>query len=70
MRRAPRLNDPLVGDQLDVSPNDLSCEQGKASAFPGVDLGRLAGKRRELFCVQKNGINPLRTGLQVDLFLE
>ena len=70
MRRAPRLHDPLVGDQLDVSPNDLSREQGKGSALLGVDLGRLAGECRELLRIKKSPIDPLRTRFQVEGFLE
>src|ERR1700719_311490 len=63
MRGTPRLYDALVGDQLDISTDDLSSEQGKGSPRFGVDLGRQTRECRELLCIQKHLINALRASL-------
>ena len=70
MRGAPRLHDPLVWDQLDISSDDLSSEQGKGSPRFGVDLGRRTRECRELLCIQKHLIDALRAGLKLDILVQ
>jgi hypothetical protein len=70
MRGAPRLHDPLVWYQLDVSANDLSSEHGKGSARFRIDLCGRTRECFELFCIQKNLVDVLRVRLQVDLLMQ
>ena len=46
------LHDPLVGDQLEISSDDLPSEERKRSSRFGVDLRRRTGECRELLCIQ------------------
>ena len=70
MGRTPRLHDPLVWDQLNVSADDLSSEHGKGSARFRIDLCRRTRERFELLCIQKNLVDVLRVRFQVDLLVQ
>src|ERR1700733_8165352 len=70
MGGTPRLYDPLVWDQLDISAHDLSSKHGKGSTWFRIDLCRRTCECFELFCIQKNLVDVLRVRFQIDLLMQ
>jgi len=70
MAGTPRLDDSLVGRQLDISAGDDSAEQRKCAAYLGVDLCRKARECGKLLWVQQRFIDALRTDLEVGLVMQ
>ena len=66
----PGLDDALIGHQFDVATEDSCAKNGEGSAGLTVDVGRLVGEGRELPGVEKSGIDPGRSGFQIDVLME
>jgi hypothetical protein len=70
MRRPPRLDNPLVLDQLHVAPHDEPAKQGESSAGHGVNAGREPGERGELLRVEKRAVNALRSSSEIEIVVD
>src|SRR5271155_779361 len=66
----PRLDDPLIRNQLYVSPLDQPSERLERSASVATDLSRQTRERRELLGIQKYFVNPMRIGLEIDFLMK
>src|SRR5579864_5201187 len=70
MRGAPSLNDPLTGDQFDVSPDNHCTKHRKGAARRGIDRRGHTGESGELLRVEENLVDALRRGLQFDFLVK
>jgi hypothetical protein len=68
---APRLNDALVGHELDVATQDHSAKAGERAAGHVGDFSRsTAGKRLKLGGIGERRIDALRAGLESDFLMD
>jgi hypothetical protein len=65
----PRLDDPLIRNQLNVSSYHAATETIECPTGFGVDLGRARSERAELLGIQKRFVNALRTRLVFNLLM-
>jgi len=67
---APRLDNAVIGQKLNVSPRDYSTETRKSAARIAADLRRrTTGEFAELLGIQERVINTLGTRLEDDFLL-
>src|SRR6202035_4610154 len=69
-RRTPCLYDALVGDQLDISSENLSAKERERAAFLRVDLGRHPAKGYELLWIQQGLVDPLWANFELRLIVQ
>src|ERR1700681_1966242 len=59
----PSLDDPLIGDQLNVSRCHSAAEKVANPAFYRMDLSWISSKRGELLGIEERFVDALRAGL-------
>lgn len=68
--RAPGLNDALIGEQFNVATEDPGAKHGEGASGFAVDVGRLVREGRELFGVEKDGVDASGSGFEIDLLMQ
>lgn len=66
----PGLNDPLSGNQLNVSPHDQATEERKGATRFAIDPGGRTCEGGKLFGIQQGVVNALTARLNIDLLME
>ena len=68
--RTPRLNDPLIGDELYVPSRDQAAKHQKRAAHSSIDLGRHSRKFRKLLRIEQRLIDSLSTRFYFYLLMQ